>query len=180
MSQPGEMQIKKGNNYVVISAGRISSIWAAALPETTLPSRPRALAARLCREQSRRHRTSCCPRLVGTSELGKTETKGPPYAVPYISFRHLPRRGWILWACQSYELSELRVVCRAQGMRSLGLTEGQPRQQLTEASSSFLGPFSLTLSPPQWAGLALWFPLCKRTPLPNLSYLTEQLDAVQL
>lgn len=36
---------------------------------------------------------------------------------------------------------ELQSACRARGMRSLGLTEEQLVQQLTEASSSFPGPF---------------------------------------
>ena len=44
-------------------------------------------------------------------------------------------------------VSELQAACRARGMLSLGLTEGQLRQQLTEASGRFPGPCSLELSP---------------------------------
>ncbi|KAF0878354.1 LETM2 protein, partial [Crocuta crocuta] len=38
-------------------------------------------------------------------------------------------------------VSELQAACRARGMRSLGLTEEQLRQQLTEASSGSPGPW---------------------------------------
>ena len=44
-------------------------------------------------------------------------------------------------------VSELQAACRARGMLSLGLTEGQLRQQLTEASGPLPGPCSLELSP---------------------------------
>ncbi|KAB1257473.1 LETM1 domain-containing protein LETM2; mitochondrial [Camelus dromedarius] len=60
-------------------------------------------------------------------------------------------------------VSELQAACRARGMRSLGLTEEQLRQQLTEASSSFPGAPSPAPSPLPFADLALWFLLCQRT-----------------
>uniref|UniRef100_M3YE30 Letm1 RBD domain-containing protein n=1 Tax=Mustela putorius furo TaxID=9669 RepID=M3YE30_MUSPF len=52
-------------------------------------------------------------------------------------------------------VSELQAACRARGMRSLGLTEEQLRQQLTEASCSSPGPFPLELCPLRFVDLTL-------------------------